>query len=412
MELWSCVAYRCTGWTLGFLPPRPAPKALSTTVGRRRLKTLPLGHWHARPAVACSDGVVVMQTQTLSTNETESQALQGSFDNALTTEKNTGGWTADRRERLRSGFFNGKKLSVVHDGQVYTATVVDSSDRGLGLELAIPLEAETALSFSGVGLQGRAHVRYCRRVGDNVFRVGLHLEAVSFHKPDTPRGATAVDPVNVSEPDGEVDSGAVKESASEGVGGESTEDLVNLANRVEQAPVRAPDAAKSAAFALASIAPRKVGATSEDQVPIENVVTSILSDPAAPPAEASTPEGLEDEAVDSAAQEQRATALDEIVAGWPELGQQIEGLERNVSEQQAQVANTLASLAQTSARSQEVQERQTSNVASVLEFVSAQQAELSTVKTSVSSLSKEVHSLTMQLNLVMQVLFPGDEPKG
>jgi hypothetical protein len=355
-----------------------------------------------------------MQTQTLSSNETdsqESQTLRDSSDNASATEKSVSRWTSDRRERLRCGFFNGKKLSVVHQGQGSTATVVDSNDHGLGLELAIPLEVNAAVSFSGVGLQGRAHVRHCRRVDDNVFRVGLHLEAVSFHQTDTSRPTTALDPVRVSEPNGGRDSDAVEKSTSDGAGAEPAEDLVNLANRVEEAPVGASDAGKSAGFALASIAPRKVGAAAEDPVPFETVVSSILSNPAAQPAEASKPERLEDDAIEPAAQEQRGTALDEIFAEWPETRQQIERLELNVSEQHAKVAAAVTSLEQTCAQSQEVQERQARHAASLVKFVSSQQAELSTLKTSVKNLSKELRNVGLQLKLVTQVLCPAEEPK-
>jgi len=355
-----------------------------------------------------------MQMQTFSSNETdsqESQTLRGSFDNALTTEKNVSPWTADRRGRLRSGFFNGKNLSVVHNGQAFTATVVDSSEHGLGLELVIPLEADATVSFSGVGLQGRARVRHCTGVDDNLFRVGFHLDSVSFDNIDISREASVSDPVGVSESVAGRDSDAIEELTSDGAV-EGPEDLVNLANRVERQMAGAPDAGRSTTFALASIAPRKVAETAEDQVPFETVVGSILSNPAAQPAEASKPEGLDDEAAEPAAREQRGTALGAILAAWPETRHQIERLERNVAEQHVQVAGAVTWLEQTCAWSQQVQERQTNNLASVLKFISRQQAELSTLQASVISLSKELDSVRLELKPVTQVLIPGDESKG
>ena len=80
--------------------------------------------------------------------------------------------------------------------------------------------------------------------------------------------------------------------------------------------------------------------------------------------------------------------------------------------QHAQVAGAVTSLEQTCAWSQQVQERQTNNLASVLKFISRQQAELSTLQASVISLSKELDSVRLELKPVTQVLIPGDESKG
>ncbi len=365
-----------------------------------------------------------MPTQSLSLNETdlqESQLRRGRSDKGSAAEKTVTRWTADRRRRLRTGFFNGKKLRVECEGQALAATVVDSSDHGLGLESAVPLESDAVFTFSGVGLQGRAQVKHCRRIADDVFRLGCSLQAASFDRIDISNRATAGNPVGVTE-SGELSDDRARAEPT----GDAAENLVKLAEQVERAPATGRgDLAdqRHANFALASIVTRTVDETEEDQATLETSVNSILSDPPAPSpsvavanGEAKRPElpvagPTDDETIERAAREQRSSALDEILEAWPDTRQQLASLEQNLSEQQAQVADAMTSLERTFEGSQKVQERQTSKVASVLEFVLKQQAELSTLKESVNDLSREINSVGLQLNLVTKALFPSDEPK-
>ena len=94
-------------------------------------------------------------------------------------------WTGERRKRLRSGHFGGRKLRIDHSGRLLAAKVVDFSDRGFGVEMSSSLHAGLSVSFVGAGLQGRAQVIHCEPDHDGWFRVGFALEQVTFRKLDS-----------------------------------------------------------------------------------------------------------------------------------------------------------------------------------------------------------------------------------
>ncbi len=105
------------------------------------------------------------------------------------------------RRQPRSDIFSGKKLWIDYRGQVLAAKVDNSSEHGLGVEMSAPLEVEAFVSFAGIGLQGRAQVKHCRRRDDGVFHVGLSLEAVSFRKLDVSSRALPSETVQVNSKD-------------------------------------------------------------------------------------------------------------------------------------------------------------------------------------------------------------------
>ena len=106
------------------------------------------------------------------------------------------------RRQPRSDIFSGRRLWIDYRGQVLAAKVVDSSDHGLGVEMSAPLEVEAFVSFAGIGLQGRTQVKHCsRRPDDDVFHVGLSLEAVSFRKLDVSSRALPSETVQVNTKD-------------------------------------------------------------------------------------------------------------------------------------------------------------------------------------------------------------------
>ena len=88
--------------------------------------------------------------------------------------------TTQRRAQSRSTFLGGGALSIGYRGQLLSGHVVDSNDRGLGVELAVPMEVNSSVSFSGVGLYGTAAVIYCTSGDDGAYRVGLDLREVRF----------------------------------------------------------------------------------------------------------------------------------------------------------------------------------------------------------------------------------------
>ena len=94
-------------------------------------------------------------------------------------------WTGERRKRLRSGHFGGRKLRIDDGGRLLAAKVVDFSDRGFGVEMSSSLHAGLSVSFVGAGLQGRAQVVHCEPDRDGWFRVGFALEQVTFRKLDS-----------------------------------------------------------------------------------------------------------------------------------------------------------------------------------------------------------------------------------
>ena len=85
-----------------------------------------------------------------------------------------------RRTQFRSTFLGGGALSIGYPGQLLSGQVVDSNDRRLGVELAVPIELDAHVSFSGVGLYGTAAVIYCTSGDDGAYRVGLDLREVRF----------------------------------------------------------------------------------------------------------------------------------------------------------------------------------------------------------------------------------------
>ena len=94
-------------------------------------------------------------------------------------------WTGERRKRLRSGHFGGRKLRIDDSGRLLAAKVVDFSDRGFGVEMSSSLHAGLSVSFVGAGLQGRAQVVHCEPDHDGWFRVGFAFEQVTFRKLDS-----------------------------------------------------------------------------------------------------------------------------------------------------------------------------------------------------------------------------------
>lgn len=87
---------------------------------------------------------------------------------------------AHQRTQSRSTFLGGGALSIGYRGQLLSGQVVDSNDRGLGVELAVPIDLNSSVSFSGVGLYGTATVIYCTSGDDGAYRVGLDLREVRF----------------------------------------------------------------------------------------------------------------------------------------------------------------------------------------------------------------------------------------
>lgn len=131
-------------------------------------------------------------------------------------------WTREQRQRLRSRVFRGKKLRIGYRGQLLAAKVVDSSDHGLGVEMSVPLESDSFVSFVGIGLQGRARVVHCRPSDDGVFRAGLELETVTFRNLDVSSRALPSETVKVHEPrDRLLNAGAIGEPK-----GQVTDNLV------------------------------------------------------------------------------------------------------------------------------------------------------------------------------------------
>ncbi len=85
-----------------------------------------------------------------------------------------------RRTQGRSTFLGGGQLSIEYAGQLIVAQVINSNDRGLGVEMASPIDLESVVSFRGVGLRGKAAVIYCAIGEDGVYRVGLDIQEVRF----------------------------------------------------------------------------------------------------------------------------------------------------------------------------------------------------------------------------------------
>ena len=94
-------------------------------------------------------------------------------------------WAGERRKRLRSGHFRGRKLRIDDSGRLLAAKVVEFSDRGFGVEMSSALHAGLSVSFVGAGLQGHAQVVHCEPGHDGWFRVGYAIEQVTFRKLDS-----------------------------------------------------------------------------------------------------------------------------------------------------------------------------------------------------------------------------------
>jgi len=88
--------------------------------------------------------------------------------------------TTQWRTESRSTFLGGGALSIGYRGQLLSGQVVDSNERGLGVELPVSIEQGSTVSFSGVGLYGTAAVICCTSGNDGAYRVGLDLREVRF----------------------------------------------------------------------------------------------------------------------------------------------------------------------------------------------------------------------------------------
>ena len=257
--------------------------------------------------------------------------------------------TPDRRDRLRSGYFRGKKLRIGYCGQSLAAKVVNSDDQGLGVEISTPLEIDSSVSFVGIGLRGRAQVVHCRPNDDGVFRVGLKLEAVSFRKLDVSSRALPSETIKAHAPRVQLlNAGANGEPKADG-----TDDHVEAVEEMHLAGAQDSSEEKSQANVsepstsqLARVSTQEETATdsagqssSPDR---EGQASTILSKMAQTISQAVEVALLNLELhradeIKAVRQELRDFKLNEIVQGWTETQQQIAELKANVSEQRAEV---------------------------------------------------------------------------
>ena len=318
--------------------------------------------------------------------------------------------TRERRQRLRSGCFRGRKLRIGYRGQLLAAKVVDSGDQGLGVEMSAPMEIDSFVSFVGLGLQGRAQVVHCRPSDDGVFRAGLKLEAVSFRKLDVSSRALPSETVKVHDPrDRLLNAGALGEPKGQG-----TDDLVEGVEEVQLGATQDSSEEKSQAnvsepsmFQLAPVSTQEETATDsagQSSSPDREVQASF-SEMAQTISQAVEVALLNLELhraneIKGIKQELRDSKLNEILQGWTETQQQIAELKANVSEQQAGLVAAKERLSQLRAETETAQQLQASRVDSILERLTVQEAELPKLTDSIEDLSGKLNAVVQRLDLI------------
>ena len=107
---------------------------------------------------------------------------------------------AERRQVVRTDHFRDRYLFLNHRGREWKARVIDSNERGFGVETSTAVSPLATVVFEGMArkkgprsttLRGRADVVYCQRLGSS-FRAGLEINEVGFvrlhhRRPSFPR---------------------------------------------------------------------------------------------------------------------------------------------------------------------------------------------------------------------------------
>ncbi len=324
--------------------------------------------------------------------------------------------TRERRERLRSEFFRGRKLWIEYRRGVLAAKVVDSSDHGLGVEIPAPLEVNSFVSFAGVGLRGRAQVKHCRRSDDDVFRAGFNLEAVSFRELDVPSRVLPSETVPVHDPrDRLLNAGAIGEPK-----GQVTDNLVKGGEEVQFNNTQDSSEEESQANGSGTSISQLAGESIQEERALDGAGQSGVPDREGEPSAIlsemakTMSQGVEvallnlelhrANEIKAIKQELGGSKLNEILQRWPETQQQIAELKANVSEQQAGVAAAKDTLSQLRAETETAQQLQANRVDSILERLPVQEAELPKLKDSIEDLSGKLDAVVRRLDFLSKAL--------